>query len=487
MPNGITTFQPDWLTMPEHVEWLARSTKSKRHAFCKLCKKHFDIDNVGKGALNSHADGGTHNNLLKAHLKSKSHNLKTMFQLKSSQSSKDTCGNGLKPPVILNNSTGKGDGAIAVTSSEQGTLTNYIHSDEIIHMELATVCKTVALNQSFKSCDKTGDYFQLLLQKAPAAVTEYFKNFKCGAQKTKYLTEYALGPHFKSVLEDKIKSGDGPSKYFVVMFDESLNDNLQKKQLDFHIRHWSTDGVIGTCYWKSDFLGKACAVDLVDRFQVLDKEMSLEKLIQISMDGPNVNLLTHTKVSEEIVVNKYKHGLLDIGSCGLHQVHNAFKAGVQKSGWDVPLFLKSLHYLFHDAPARREEYLKANNLLKDEEAGKYFGKSFSNTRWLENIEPAKKAVKILSPLQRYVKTIESKKYKRGEYTIPTCASYQNVKKFVADPFAKAKLEFFIWFATPIEEFSTVYQTDEPMVPYLVKDINNMSKILSESILKSDIF
>ena len=58
---------------------------------------------------------------------------------------------------------------------------------------------------------------------------------------------------------------------------------------------------------------------------------------------------------------------------------------------------------------------------------------------------------------------------------------------MADPFAKAKLEFFIWFATPIEEFSTVYQTDEPMVPYLVKDINNMSKILSESILKSDIY
>ena len=60
MPNGITIFQPEWLTMPEYDEWLARSTKSKRHAFCKLCKKHIDIGNMGKGALNSHADGGTH-------------------------------------------------------------------------------------------------------------------------------------------------------------------------------------------------------------------------------------------------------------------------------------------------------------------------------------------------------------------------------------------------------------------------------------------
>ena len=72
MPNGITTFQPEWLTMPEYVEWLARASKAKRHAFCKLRKKRFDIGNVRKGALNCHADGGTHNNLLKAHLKSKS-------------------------------------------------------------------------------------------------------------------------------------------------------------------------------------------------------------------------------------------------------------------------------------------------------------------------------------------------------------------------------------------------------------------------------
>ena len=118
---------------------------------------------MGKGALNSHADGGTHNNLLKAHLKSKSYNLKTMFQLKSGESSKDTSGNGLKPSVILNNSTVKGDRATAETSSEQGTITNYIQSNEMMHMELATVCKTVALNQSFIANDKTGDYFELLL------------------------------------------------------------------------------------------------------------------------------------------------------------------------------------------------------------------------------------------------------------------------------------------------------------------------------------
>ena len=493
MPRRKTIFQNVWITRPEYAEWLDKSTKSKTQAFCKLCKKHFDIGNMGKGGLDSHAEGGTHKTLLKNHLKSKSYNLKTMFASESGELSKPkdpSSANGLKPPVVIDNLTAKGDDSTTKnstkTSPEQVTISNYIQSNDMMHMDLATVCKTIALNQSFVSNDKIGDYFDLLLQKAPSAVTEYFKNFKCGAQKSKYLAEYALAPHFKSILEDKIKSGDGPSKYFVVLFDESLNDNLQKKQLDFHIRHWNTDGEIATRYFKSDFLGKACAVDLVDKFEVLDKEISLENLLQLSMDGPSVNILTHKKVSSEILIKKYKHDLLDIGSCGLHQVHNAFKDGLQKSGWDVASFLKGLHYLFHDAPARREEYLKANDLLNDVEANKYFGKSFSNTRWLENIEPAKRALKILPNIRRYVKKIESKRYKRGEYTIPTCASYLNIKKFVADPFAKTKLEFFVWFATPVEEFSTVYQTDEPMVPFLVSDINNMTKIISESILKPDI-
>ena len=108
-------------------------------------------------------------------------------------------------------------------------------------------------------------------------------------------------------------------------------------------------------------------------------------------------------------------------------------------------------------------------------------------RWVENIEPAKRAINILPNLRQYISKLESKNYKRGEFTIPNCASYQNVKNYCSDPFAKAKLEFFIWFATPIEEFLTKYQTDEPMVPFLVQDLNKMAKYLAGSILKSDVY
>ena len=58
-----------------------------------------------------------------------------------------------------------------------------------------------------------------------------------------------------------------------------------------------------------------------------------------------------TQLQEE-----YSTSLINIGSCGLHIVHNAFKAGVTASGWIISSFLTSLYYLFNDLPARREDF-----------------------------------------------------------------------------------------------------------------------------------
>jgi hypothetical protein len=50
------------------------------------------------------------------------------------------------------------------------------------------------------------------------------------------------------------------------MFDESLNKELQKKQIDILIRTWH-DNKISSRYYLSDFLGHACAVNILDTFE----------------------------------------------------------------------------------------------------------------------------------------------------------------------------------------------------------------------------
>ena len=77
------------------------------------------------------------------------------------------------------------------------------------------------------------------------------------------------------------------------------------------------------------------------------------------MDGPNVNWSFYSKVMEEIFGNTVK--AVDIGSCGLHVVHNSFRAGFEAAQWNLNSFLTSLYFLFHDTPARREDYFLITN------------------------------------------------------------------------------------------------------------------------------
>ena len=52
--------------------------------------------------------------------------------------------------------------------------------------------------------------------------------------------------------------------------------------------------------------------------------------------------------------------MLNIGSCGLHQLHNAvrqFRAGSDASDWAVDEFLSSIYWLFKGTPARREDFV----------------------------------------------------------------------------------------------------------------------------------
>ena len=98
--------------------------------------------------------------------------------------------------------------------------------------------------------------------------------------------------------------------------------------------------------------GHATAEDLVLHFRhgVFESGLSIKCIVQISMDGSNVNWKFYKQIRIQLQ-EEYSTSLINIGSCGLHIVHNAFKAGVTASGWIISSFLTSLYYLFKDCPA----------------------------------------------------------------------------------------------------------------------------------------
>lgn len=130
--------------------------------------------------------------------------------------------------------------------------------------------------------------------------------------------------------------------FYCVLFDESLNRELQRKQLDLHVRIWDC-GTVQTRYLGSEFFGQATARDVVDKLSGVLTDMGLHNLVQVSMDGPNVNWKIFDLLQNESLAS-INRSLLNIGSCGLHIMHNAFRRGAKATGWDVDHTLNSMYW-----------------------------------------------------------------------------------------------------------------------------------------------
>ena len=102
------------------------------------------------------------------------------------------------------------------------------------------------------------------------------------------------------------------------------------------------------------------------------------------MDGPNVNNKFFREYNEEHK-NSFGCGILHIGTCGLHTVHNSIRAGFRT--WKLDQVLRSMHFLFDDAPARREDFCKVTE-------SSIFPIPFCGHRWVENEKVISRAIDI---------------------------------------------------------------------------------------------
>ena len=125
---------------------------------------------------------------------------------------------------------------------------------------------------------------------------------------------------------------------------------------------------------------------MLHHFMKCTEDLDQSHMQQISMDGPNVNWKFFKLFQEKMEENHNKQ-LLNVGSCGLHIVHDAFKKGSVSSGWGVDKLLSSLYYLYKDTPARREDFTTATG-------SNVFPLKFSGHCWVENVAVAERAMEI---------------------------------------------------------------------------------------------
>jgi hypothetical protein len=180
------------------------------------------------------------------------------------------------------------------------------------------------------------------------------KTFKCGVQKTRYVLMFGISDFVEESLIEEI--GDNA---FTVQFDESYNKKLGLKQMDIHLRHWSskTKNVV-TRYFSSVFMRHSTAADLKNHFTQGVTKLQMKNCQQIGMDSPNVNWSFYNSISLDYHNDFGKH-MIEIGACGLHGANCAFKNGMKSTGHNVKQILCCAFYLFYNTPARQEDFENA--------------------------------------------------------------------------------------------------------------------------------
>ncbi|XP_042581610.1 uncharacterized protein LOC109070284 [Cyprinus carpio] len=365
--------------------------------------------------------------------------------------------NVVTPPAVAPEATAT-TRAISASSSSAADIRVALGGTATLHAEVLWCFHTAEKHHSLNSNENVAEVFKAMFPDSDIA-----KSFTCGKDRTGYIIRFGLAPHFKQELINTInKAGQ-----FFLMFDESLNQSTKTKQLDVHIRFWEDDHVQSR-YLGSQFLGHGKAVDLLHHIKECVTKLNMRQLLSISMDGPNVNLKLADLLQTEHA-ELYGAHLVNVGSCGLHTLHNALKAGFTM--WQMDKLLRALHYLFHNVPARREDFTALT--------GSYtFPLPFCGHRWIENVPVAERAVQVWPMFMMYVDAVKQKKLPN-----PSTASYDTIEAAQADPPMIAKLQFFLAISRTFSLFLTNYQTDEPVLPFSAKDLSELLKSLLRRFVK----
>ena len=183
------------------------------------------------------------------------------------------------------------------------------------------------------------------------------------------------------------------------------------------------------------------------------------------MDGPNVN----KKFLRDLILQRESSnpdisGLLDLGVCGLHVVHGAFRTGFEKTGWKIERFLRSLWYLLNESPARRQDFIEITGCTI------YFPLQFCGTRWIEDINVAERAIFIWDSIEKYFEHIAA----GPKVKVPKCSSFTVLQNAHNDPLTRAKLHVFISIAKIMQLFLETFQISRPMIPFLAEKLEKKS-------------
>ena len=218
--------------------------------------------------------------------------------------------------VAVSSSTNVTAGGMAAKTVSLGnTLDNKFTAAEAMWL-----FKVAEKDLLLRDCNHTPELFQNMFPDS-----EISQNFSMSKDKASYVFQDGLRPLLGEKICQAVKKSEGA---FTLMFDETTTAQV-KKEMDLLLTYWDQDAEdVVTKYLDSLFFGRATAVDIVNMFCKIHDgdefhDLPWKKLFNISSDGPNINKAIWREFNAKLKALGYK-GLINLITCTLHVVHNAF-------------------------------------------------------------------------------------------------------------------------------------------------------------------
>lgn len=346
---GKCKFDVNWLSKRDSLgynvsDWCAK--KSELEFFCKVCVDAYTCQK-GWYSLAQHVGTSRH----QANAKEKIGPLQ-LHLAGSAQTAKQSA-DGTQTQPEPSTSVGSATEVTQVETNEESvlddkkTLIMFSKKDESVKAEILWALHTVVHDESAASCEGIADTFKAMF---PCNASD---KFSMGRTKVAYIITEALHPFFRDSLLRDVKSS-----LYTVHYDETTNTK-NMKELQVRVRFWHTERQEVQCHHlETFFIGQATG-DILHEYilkAVDNAGLSLQNMLMLSSDGPNVNKKVWRLVNEAVKTSRSGKSLIDIGTCNIHIMHNAFLKGLQEHGQIVSDVIIKIYYFFEGWPTRNEAY-----------------------------------------------------------------------------------------------------------------------------------
>lgn len=442
-----TRFQEKWLQATDCnkirvSQWAKQDSTNPYNCLCSICGGNFSIAK-GFEKIQQHAATTKHK--------------KNLFKLDENQLRFSTPQSSLAVPSESR-------------SAEPRPAAIFNPREAATRAELLWCMETIKTDSSVNSCAGKRELFQVMFPNSMA------QSFSLSPSKVQYLLTEALGPYFKNQMLDDLHSGD---VYFSLQYDETSNVE-SKKELQIQVRFWSSpENMIIDRHLITYFIGKADGETIFNHLlKALDSHnLSSKNVLTLGSDGPNVNKKVLRLFQERLKELHYKP-LIDLGTCQLHIVHNAFLKGLDCLSEDVSDFIIKVYYFFHHRDLRCEDFEKIQVKLKL--PPHKFIKHIS-TRWLTVGPAAERMLEQFEALEEYFLQFIPKKQ-------PATAKKQNyidIRSYLKNTFLKCTLQMIVYLSKIFTtEFTLIMQKEEPLIQVLYVQLKKLLLLLLSSVTKS---